>query len=131
MGDCHSCPVKEKCIKPNVDSRIVTHYDSCYYSNARDWYTSKYGRTLQKLRGTILEGTMGQAKAYHGMARAKFRGLAKVEIQFILTAIVINLKKMVKILDAQKIKSSLAGKISNIIQFGYSIFRRLAIRPAI
>ena len=131
VGDCHSCPVKEKCIKPNVDSRIVTHYDSCYYSNARDWYTSKYGRTLQKLRGTILEGVMGQAKTYHGMARAKFRGLAKVEIQFILTAIVINLKKMVKILDIQKIKSSLAGKISNIIQFGYSIFRRLAIRPAI
>ena len=74
---------------------------------------------------------MGQAKACHGMARAKFRGINKVEIQILLTATALNLKKMVKILDDQKIKSSLAGKISNIIQFGYSIFRRLAIRPAI
>jgi len=54
---------------------------------------------MQKLRGTILEGIMGQAKIYHGMARARFRGLKKVEIQFLLTATALNLKKMVKMLD--------------------------------
>ena len=65
------------------------------------------------------------------MARTKFRRLAKVEIQFILTAIVINLKKLVKMFNVKKIKFSLARKTSNIIQFGYSIFRRLTIRPTI
>jgi len=65
------------------------------------------------------------------MTRAKLRGLAKVEIQPILTATAINLKKMLKMLDIQKIKFSLVGKISNIIQFEYSIFRRLAIRSII
>jgi len=49
---------------------------------------------MQKLRHTILEGIMGEAKNYHSIARAKFRGLDKVEIQFILTAAVLNLKKM-------------------------------------
>jgi len=37
---------------------------------------------MQKMRGTILEGITGQAKTYYGMARARFRGLKKVEIQF-------------------------------------------------
>lgn len=35
---------------------------------------------MQKLGVTILEGIMGQVKTYHGMANARFRGLAKVHI---------------------------------------------------
>jgi len=112
-------------------SRIVTHYDSQYYSNAKDWYHSKYGKALQKLRHSVIEGIMGQAKAYHGMARAKFRGINKVEIQILLTATALNLKKMVKMLDTKKVKSSIAEKISYIMQTGYNIFKRLTIRFAI
>ncbi|GAG61403.1 unnamed protein product, partial [marine sediment metagenome] len=36
------------------------------------------------------------------MARAKFRGLDKVEIQFLLTATALNLKKMAKMIDAKR-----------------------------
>ena len=42
---------------------------------------------------------MGQAKEYHSMDKAKLRGISKVEIQFLLTATAINLKKIVKIVD--------------------------------
>ncbi len=58
-----------------------------------------------------------------GMARSKFRGLLKVEIQFLLTATALNLKKMVKILDIDKLKSELSREISGIIQTGKNIFR--------
>jgi len=78
---------------------------------------------MQKLRGTILEGVMGQAKTYHGMAKARFRGLSKVEIQFLLTATAMNLKKMVKMLDVEEIKSSLSRKFTSIIQIVKDIFR--------
>ena len=60
---------------------------------------SEYGQTMQKLRGTIIEGVFEQAKTYHGMARSKFRGISKVEIQFLLTATALNLEKMIKILS--------------------------------
>lgn len=80
---------------------------------------------------TVIERLFGQAKAYHGMARAKFRGLSKVEIQFLLTATALNLKKIVKMIDAKNVKHSINRKISNFIQFRNNIFRKLLIRPAI
>ena len=134
-GDCSYCLVRKKCVKPNVAGpRIVTHYDSCCYSKARNWYYSTYGTKLQKLRRTVIEGVFGQAKSYHGMARAKLRGLTKVQIQFLLTATALNLKKMVKMLDAERVKSSIIGRIYYFlesIQFRNIIFRKLMIRLAI
>jgi len=60
---------------------------------------------MQKLRSTVIEGIFGQAKAFHGMARSKFRGLIKVETQFLLTATALNLKKIVKMLDVEAVQS--------------------------
>jgi len=96
--DCNLCPLRDKCISGG-SFRTVSHYDSSCYFKARGWYDSGYGQVMQRLRGTILEGIMGRARTYHGMERARFRGLKKVEIQFLLTATALNLKKMVKMLD--------------------------------
>lgn len=124
--DCQSCPVREKYVDSiEKNPRTVTHYDSQCYQKAKEWYHSNYGRTMQKLRSTVIEGVFGQAKVYHGMARSKFRGLLKVEIQFLLTATALNLKKMVKMLDAEETKSKLSREISDIIQTGKNIFRNL------
>lgn len=82
----------------------------------------------------LSRGVFGQAKVYHGMARSKFRGLLKVEIQFLLTATALNLKKMVKVLDIDKLKSELSRKISGIIETGKNILRNLikelAVQPS-
>ncbi len=42
-----------------------------------------------------IEGVFGEAKDNHGLARAKYRGRAKVQIQASLAAIVQNLKRLV------------------------------------
>jgi len=86
---------------------------------------------MQKLRGTILEGIMGQSKTYHGMAKARFRGLKKVEMQFLLTATALNLKKMVKILDTEEIKIRIAKKIAVITQIVIDIFRNFVKKLAV
>ena len=114
--DCNLCPIKENCISGKGNFRTVSHYDSPCYSKARGWYYSGYGRALYKLRGTVIEGVFGQAKVYHGMARSKFRGLAKVEIQFLMTATALNLKKMVRILDVCDIKTRVTNKFTDFIQ---------------
>ena len=59
------------------------------------------------------------------MAKARFRGLKKVEIQFLLTATALNLKKMIKMLDVEEIKSKLSKKISDTIQEFKNIFRKM------
>ena len=48
------------------------------------------------------------------MAKARFRGLKKVEIQFLMTATALNLKKMVKIMDVEEIKERLSRKFTDI-----------------
>ena len=126
--DCQSCPVREKCIDSiGNNPRIITHYDSQCYQKAKEWYHSNYGRAMQKLRGTVIEGVFGQAKVYHGMARSKFRGLEKVEIQFLMTATALNLKKIVRILDIDKLTSRFSREISYIIQTGRNILRNLIV----
>ncbi len=75
---------------------------------------------------------MGEAKNYHGMARAKFRGLAKVEMQFLMTASALNLKKMVKMWDKRLLKPPIPKVIFNFIQnlkeFFLSIEGKLKIK---
>ena len=86
---------------------------------------------MQKLRHTVIEGVFGQAKTYHGMAKARFRGLKKVEMQFLMTATALNLKKMVKMLDIEEIKSSLSRKFTDITQIVKDIFRSFGKKLAI
>ncbi len=122
LNDCINCAVKDKCITPNTkDFRFITKYDSNTYDDAYEWYRSNHGKNLQKLRKTILEGIMGQAKEYHGMDKAKFRGINKVQIQFLLTATAINLKKLVKIMEVNGSTLSFLGTISKIYKFFQNI----------
>jgi len=65
------------------------------------------------------------------MAKARFRGLKKVEIQFLMTAVALNLKKMVKMLDIKIMKSTLSKAISDITQIVKDIFRNFAKKLAI
>jgi len=130
-NDCNPCPLRGKCISGKDNFRIVSHYDSPCYWKARSWYDSGYGRVMQKLRHTVIEGVFGQAKTYHGMAKARFRGLKKVEIQFLLTATALNLKKMVRIMDVEEIKDRLSRKFTEIIQIVKDIFRNFIKKLAI
>ena len=130
-NDCQFCIKRGKCISGKGNFRIVSHYDSPCYQKAREWYGSEYGQAMQKLRKTVIEGIFGQAKTYHGMARSKFRGISKVEIQFLLTATALNLKKMIKILSINDMKTRLLMEVFGIIQIGKNIFRKLTFEYAI
>lgn len=50
-------------------------------------------KIYRSFRSTILEGIMGQAKEYHCMDKAKFRGINKVEIQILLGSYSDNFKE--------------------------------------
>ena len=65
----------------------------------------------------VIEGVIGNAKVYHGLHRAKLRGKEKVQMQFLLTATALNLKKMVKMIDINELKQGLFGLISKTYQF--------------
>ncbi len=50
-----------------------------------------------KLRPPI-EGKLSELTRYHGLRRARYRGLSKVSLQCYFTAAAVNIKRWVKIL---------------------------------
>ncbi len=48
------------------------------------------------LRKWTIEGLFAEAKQFHGLRRARYRGLKKVSIQALMTAMAQNIKRIVK-----------------------------------
>jgi len=55
-----------------------------------------------------IEAKFGQAKKHHRMARARYRGRWRVAIQVLMTFMVMNLKRMVRLLEIKQDSLSLA-----------------------
>jgi len=88
----------------------------------------------------LIEGLFGEAKEYMGLRVAKFRRLWNVEEQFLLTATVQNIKKMVKLLHRNNKKDK---RVKNKVQRGIKLadcinywgilrfeFSKLSFKPA-
>lgn len=93
---CSSCLQRLACLgeKSKAKSRCVTRFDSLYEARAQEACSSSLGRKLLKLRHTLLEGLFGQGKNFHGLGRARWRGLGNMLIQSLVIATVLNLKKL-------------------------------------
>lgn len=99
-----SCPRRNECTTGGENSvrevqrNIYQDYIDCQIKKQN----SPVWRAMLKKRKTMVEGSFADAKENHGMRRAKYRGLAKVQEQSFMTAIVQNIKKMVKSEQAGK-----------------------------
>jgi len=97
---CRVCPSLAKCgYAPKTIERHIYEDDVIFQlekENSGEW------KRLSKLRHTLMEGSFGDAKNNHGLSRAKMRGNEKVMEQSLLTAVVQNIKKMVKSLTTKK-----------------------------
>jgi len=60
-----------------------------------------------------IERKFAEQKKYHGLAKARYWGLAKVTIQVLITCLVVNCKRMARLLGSvphpEKVSLSLAG----------------------
>jgi len=93
---CQTCDLRDQCVGSSQAARQVTRFDTPYVDRALFWCHSLKGRELLKQRQTCIEGLFGQAKAWHGMTRARWRGLSSLMIQSLLTATVLNIKKLIR-----------------------------------
>lgn len=94
---CQHCVLKEACTKQ--ERRTITigpHHDLIVEAK-------KYNETQNfkdmKERAHI-EPKHSEMKRNHGMVRAKYWGLEKLNIQLIITAITVNVKRLVNVLDS-------------------------------
>lgn len=97
--DCQTCPSKSVCIKPKETRARVFIKAGYIFTGSQNRYRSRALR-LRK----IIERKFGEAKKWHGMARARYRGKWKVAIQIIMTFFVMNAKRIARLLKERPVK---------------------------
>ena len=95
---CINCVLKKRCTKQ--DRRTITigeHYE--LVKEAKEYNkTKEYKEDMKGI--SQIEPKQGEMKRFHGMARAKFWGLAKLNIQAIITAITVNVKRFANVVGS-------------------------------
>ncbi len=94
---CGPCALRERCTKAKEQRRVV----GIGAAHAELMAAERYNKTDafkkdMKLRQAI-EGKLSEMKRYHGMARARYRGLRKVGLQCCFTAATVNIKRWFKL----------------------------------
>ena len=99
-GLCKDCPLKDKCTT-NKNGRTVNinaHHEE--YKRAEEFNKTEEYKEIMSGRMKI-ERKQGEEKVHHGLDRARYWGLAKMKIQALLTATVVNLKRFVKLIEGE------------------------------
>ncbi len=120
--DCRICHLEKECKTNKLHHKMLLFNVKQYL---KDWAEkrcgTKYGRKRRKERYTTVETIFGEGKTQPGLARAHFRGLGKVNIQFLMTAVAMNIKRIVTYQEGAS--SALVGACRVVI---ICIYRLLA-----
>lgn len=96
---CQACPSKSTCIKPKETRARVFVKAGYIFTGGQNHYRKR----VLKLR-KMIERKFGEAKKWHGMARARYRGRWKVAIQVIMTFFVMNAKRIARLLKERPVE---------------------------
>ena len=97
--ECPNCPYKKECAKNNKYRVLYEPFNPFFIARKRAFLSQK-GQLIYKLRAIHSEGTFSEIKEIQEFKQSKRRGRQKVEIDLILEAIVFNLRKIRKQLNA-------------------------------
>ena len=95
--DCARCSLGGDCLSPGrVNKAVVVSqdYPALLRARRRRQRWSEADRRLYQRHRWRSEGFHGEAKTWHGLARAVRRGLTNMKIQAYLTAAAVNLKRL-------------------------------------
>lgn len=95
--DCRRCSLVDRCLSPGRTNKAVVisdDYPALLRARRRRERWSAGDRRLYQRHRWRSEGFHGEAKTWHGLARAVRRGLANMRIQAYLTAAAVNLKRL-------------------------------------
>ncbi len=75
-------------------------YEHRQLAQLRDYMKTESFKEEMKRRGGI-EPKIAELVRFHGMRRARYRGLAKVNLQCLFTALVVNIKRWFNLIQAR------------------------------
>jgi len=96
---CRVCPLKDGCYNSEAKSKTFSvRIVADQYKQHMDFEATVLFKERSKRR-CIIEHKNAELKRHHGLVRAKYRGLLRTRIQALLTAFVVNVKRMVKLIE--------------------------------
>lgn len=96
---CAQCPLRDQCLKPgNKSGRTVVRndYEAEYAAARARAQTEQYQEVKQQ--HPRVERKLAEFIRWHGGRRVRYRTRARVKIQYFLTAVVVNCKRLVKLI---------------------------------
>ena len=97
--NCLSCDRFRECQLSYTAARIcASAYYPAFYRNRQRYETSEY-KAMKRLRSIWAEGTFAALKREHNLSMMKKRGLYRATEECLLSALALNLKRIVKALD--------------------------------
>ena len=99
-SDCATCPLRANCLKPEIQNGryVIKHDYEQQYSKARAKAETEEYKKVRKEHPAI-ERKLSELMRQHGGRRVRYRTRRRVKIQYLLTAVVVNLKRIVKLLN--------------------------------
>jgi hypothetical protein len=104
VRDCGACPLQDTCLSPGEREGKAKKRRRVYLSDVRKArvVAGEAGRQWRKeqlkVRGRI-EAKFSEQMNRHGLRHARYWGLTKVTMQVVLNAIVVNAKRVVRLLQ--------------------------------
>ncbi|MFQ5870315.1 MAG: transposase, partial [Candidatus Zixiibacteriota bacterium] len=93
--DCRACRLKERCIGGPQISRfrsVSLPYEHRELAQVREYTkTEPFKEEMKRRRG--IEAKVAELVRWHGLRRARYRGLVKVNLQCLFTAVAVNIKR--------------------------------------
>jgi Transposase DDE domain len=100
---CAECPLHARCLATRPQKkgrRVLNNDDQAEYDAARARATTP-GDAAVRQQHPRVERQLADIVRYHDGRRSRYRGQWRVKVQYLLTGLVVNVKRMVKLLDAQ------------------------------
>jgi len=92
---CAVCAERDSCTKNSKMQKTITrHVWEEAKEKANALRLTKWGKKVYARRKETVERSFADAKQHHGHRYARFRGLIKVQMQCLLAATALNMKKM-------------------------------------
>jgi IS5 family transposase len=96
---CKTCPLQKGCYKPESKSKTYSiRIVADQYKDHMAFEKSESFKERMKRR-PIIEHKNAELKRHHGLTKAKYRGLFRMRIQTLLTIFVVNVKRMIKLIN--------------------------------
>ena len=92
--ECDRCDLRDRCTKSSR-RLLQLHHQERYLLEAREFQETEDFRALYRLRPAVERKISEMAR--HGMRRARYIGVRKVDLQALFTAAVVNLKRIMRL----------------------------------